>query len=116
MTCRLDLRLSTAFHPETDGATERANQEVLAYLRSYTALTQHDWAKLLPGAQLAINNRDSRAIGVSPFFLLHGYHVEPIQVIERSPQSSRDPRIRAEHFVQRLKDAGDFAQAAMIAA
>lgn len=38
----MDQRLSTAFHPETDGATERANQEVLAYLRSYTALTQHD--------------------------------------------------------------------------
>ena len=45
--CRLvkiTLRLSTAFHPKTDGATERANQELETYLRIFTSFQQEDWA------------------------------------------------------------------------
>jgi hypothetical protein len=113
---RVEQRLSTAFHPETDGATERMNQEVLAYLRAYVAYAQTDWVELLPGAMLAINNRDTSTIGLSPFFIQHGYHVTPIQEVEKSPIPSFSPRARAEAFVQRLKDATDFAQAAMAAA
>lgn len=112
----VEQRLSTAFHPETDGATERANQEVLAYLRGYVAYTQLDWSSLLPGAMLAINNRNSSSIGLSPFFLQHGYHLSPIQQVEISEGAASEPRKRAEDFVQRLKEATEFAQAAMAAA
>ena len=45
--CRLlkiTLRVSTAFHPETDGAIERANQELETYLRIFTTFEQEDWA------------------------------------------------------------------------
>ncbi|KAI0995841.1 hypothetical protein K3495_g12340 [Podosphaera aphanis] len=38
----MNQRLSTAYHPQTDGATERANQEVQTYLRAYVTYTQHD--------------------------------------------------------------------------
>ncbi|KAI0992408.1 hypothetical protein K3495_g15777, partial [Podosphaera aphanis] len=53
----IQQRLSTAFHPQTDGATERANQEVQAYLRAFVTYAQTDWSDLLPAAQLALNNR-----------------------------------------------------------
>lgn len=39
---RIKQRLSTAYHPETDGSTERANQEVERYLRIFVAYTQDD--------------------------------------------------------------------------
>lgn len=39
----IQQRLSTAFHPETDGATERANQEVQAYLRAFVTYSQTNW-------------------------------------------------------------------------
>lgn len=52
----IEQRLSTAYHPQTDGATERMNQEVQGYLRAYVSYTQHDWSDCLAAAQLAINN------------------------------------------------------------
>ena len=67
-------RLSTAYHPETDGSTERMNQTLEEYLRSYVSFYQDDWSSWLPIAEYAINNRDATATGVSPFFFEHGYH------------------------------------------
>ena len=41
-------RMSTAFHPQTDGQTERVNQVIEAYLRPYLNQEQDDWVDLLP--------------------------------------------------------------------
>ena len=54
LQCR--LAMSTAFHPESDGQTERTNRVLEEYLRSFVAPTQDDWDDLLPMAELAINN------------------------------------------------------------
>ncbi|KAI0996011.1 hypothetical protein K3495_g12171, partial [Podosphaera aphanis] len=118
--CRLtkiDRRLSTAFHPETDGATERMNQEVLAYLRAFISFSQLEWAAMLPTAQLALNNRDSSTSQLSPFFLTHGYHVDPVQLKPQTTnRATSTPAKRAERFVNRLVEAQEFASAAMAAA
>jgi hypothetical protein len=58
------------------------NQVLEPYLRAFIDYAQDNWARLLPIAELAINNRDSVLIGVSPFFLSHGYHVEPLEVTD----------------------------------
>ena len=63
---------------------------------------------------LAINNRNL-TLGISPFFLTHGYHVEPVQQVETSRKASVKQRA-AEDFVQRLHEAEEFAQAAMASA
>ena len=89
--CRLmgiRQRLSTAFHPETDGQDERMNATVKEYLRNFCNRIQDNWVDLLPMAQLAINGRDAAATGVSPFFLDHGYHVEPLEIDENIPAST----------------------------
>ena len=75
--CRLvkiTRRLSTGFHPETDGATERANQELETYLRIFTSFQQEDWTFQLPIAMMALNSRVSQSTGLLPFFMIHGYH------------------------------------------
>jgi transposase InsO family protein len=71
-------RLSTAYYPETDGSTERMNQTIETFLYTFVDYDQVNWAGLLPHTELAINNRDATSIGVSPFFLSHGYHIEPV--------------------------------------
>ncbi|KAM4055235.1 integrase core domain-containing protein [Hirsutella rhossiliensis] len=48
--CRLagvTQKLSTAYHPQTDGGPERMNQEIEAYLRAYVSYVQDDWGELL---------------------------------------------------------------------
>ncbi len=61
---------STAYHPQTDGQTERVNQEVEHYLRTYTNDEQDDWSEWLSRAEYAHNNRIHSATGYSPFFLI----------------------------------------------
>ncbi len=54
-------RLTTAYHPQSN-ASERANQELYKYLRSFTCYSQDNWLDLLPLAQLALNSRPNSAI------------------------------------------------------
>ena len=68
------LYLSTAYHPETDGQTERTNQTMETYLRHYANFKQDNWVSLLPMAQLAYNDKQSATTGLSPFFANHGKH------------------------------------------
>ena len=66
--------MSTAFHPQTDGQTERFNAVMEQYLRSYVNYLQDDWSSWLPLAEFAANNQASETTQLSPFFALHGYH------------------------------------------
>ncbi|SOV04873.1 uncharacterized protein UDID_17220 [Ustilago sp. UG-2017a] len=66
--------LSTAYHPQTDGQTERVNQVVEQYLRMYCNYEQNDWADLLGTAAFVYNNTAHNSIGVSPFFACYGWN------------------------------------------
>jgi len=114
----IERRLSTAFHPETDGSTERMNQTMETYIRTFIDYAQGKWAGLLCLAELAINNRDAASTGVSPFFLQHGYHVEPIRIDEETltQDTGESPIQRADRIVRQLRDAAEWAQSAMAVA
>ena len=66
--------MSTAFHPQTDGQTERLNRVVEETLRHYVSYRQDDWDLLLPAIEFAINNQWQDSIQTTPFFLNYGYH------------------------------------------
>jgi transposase InsO family protein len=70
----IKLNFSTAYHPETDGQTERTNQQVEVYLRTYSNYEQDNWVGLLPVAEFAYNNSVHSATQVTPFFANYGYH------------------------------------------
>jgi len=53
---KIRRNLSTAYHPESDGQTERVNQILKQYLRMFVSYQQDDWSKWLPMAEFAYNN------------------------------------------------------------
>jgi hypothetical protein len=70
----VDIWLSLAFHPETDGQTERTNQTLEQYLRCTMNYQQDDWLDLLSQAEFAYNNTTHASTGISPFFANYGFH------------------------------------------
>jgi uncharacterized membrane protein len=67
-------RMSTAFHPQTDGQTERVNQTLEAFVRTFCGHDMKDWEELLPIAEYAYNNSVSASTKFSPFFVNYGYN------------------------------------------
>ncbi len=65
---------STAFHPQTDGQTERVNQEIEKYLHMFINHLQMDWAEWLSHATFAHNNHTHSSTGKSPFEVNYGYN------------------------------------------
>ena len=69
---KIDAKFSTAYHPETDGQTERINAIMEHYLRAFCNYKQDDWAKWLPGAEFSANNAPSSTTLASPFLANSG--------------------------------------------
>jgi len=67
-------RMSTAFHPQMDGQTERLNQTIEVYLRAFVSHEQNNWIALLPMAEFAYNNSITMGNGMSPFYANYRYH------------------------------------------
>jgi hypothetical protein len=69
-------RMSTAYHPQTDGQSEALNRVIEDYLRAYTAEDPTVWVRLLPLAQFAYNNSRNSTTRMSPNRLLFGFDCE----------------------------------------
>lgn len=61
------VKLSTAYHPQTDGQTERTNQTLEGYLRCFVTYLQDDWTAWLPLAEFSYNSSLHSAINTTPF-------------------------------------------------
>ncbi|KAI2658603.1 Transposon Tf2-8 polyprotein [Labeo rohita] len=84
--CRLvgtTASLSSGHHPQTNGQTERANQQLERFLRCFAGEHQRSWARYLVWAELSNNLHTSSATNLSPFEVCYGYqpavfeHQEP---------------------------------------
>ena len=65
-----EISLSTAYHPQTDGETERLNQEVETYLCIFCGSNPETWAEHIPMAKFVHNHRPHSTTGKSPFYLM----------------------------------------------
>ena len=72
----IERRLSTAFHPQTDGQTERTNAILEQYLHSYINYQQDNWSDLLAIAEFAYNNGYQETIKTTPFYANYGRNPE----------------------------------------
>ena len=106
------VKLSTAYHPQTDGQAERTNQIGEMFLRHYVNYEQDNWDTLLPYAEFAYNNTKQESIGMTPFFANKGFH--PIFTLREGVSvkgTSADKRIEQIKRVQaELKEAMKKAQ------
>ena len=69
---KIEALLSTPYHPETDGQTERMNAILEQYLRAYINYLQDDWEAWLHMGEFAANNQALETIGMLPFFATYG--------------------------------------------
>jgi hypothetical protein len=101
---------STAYHPRTDGQSERSNQWLETAIRFITDQKQKNWAHYLPIAQFTHNNWPSDTTRKSPFFLLMGFNPCTDWIHATSPM----PRVNLR--LEQLKEARVQACDAMIKA
>jgi hypothetical protein len=107
------LAMSTAFHPQTDGQTERANRTLVTMLRNFVDQRQTNWDLLLSAAEFATNNAINTSTGVSPFFFNTGIHPNvPMSLL--APSSGPNPAVN--DFVQLRSEALILAKESLAAA
>jgi Chromo (CHRromatin Organisation MOdifier) domain/Integrase zinc binding domain len=99
--------ISTAYHPQTDGQSERTNQWVEQYLRIYGNGQQDNWANLLPLAQFVHNSWPNASTKRTPFELL--FSVNPI--IHITGRTTNVPELNKRQ--EWLKGAREHAQEAI---
>jgi hypothetical protein len=104
--CRIlgiQRKLSTAYHPQTDGQSEIANQYMAQRLRPYIEHNQDDWSECLPMVDFAASILPQDTTKKSPFFIERGY--EPIMSFDWRDQATLTTNEReASNMLTRLHD------------
>jgi len=101
-------KLSMAFHPQTDGQTERVNQELEQYLRMFINHRQEQWPEWLGTAEFAYNNKVHSSTKTSPFKANYG----------QNPRMGFEGRKKgkyagAEKFMEKMKEIQEEAKAVL---
>jgi len=104
----IEMRLSTAFHPQTDGQMERMNQELEQYLWFFVEHRQRDWPEWLASAEFVVNNKIHTATKVSPFMANYGRELRMGGDIRKKKKVES-----ATEFVERMKKVYEKAGAAL---
>ena len=96
---------SSAFHPQTDGQTERINAILEQYLRGYCNYQQDNWVDYLSMAEFSYNNSIFSSTQVSPFFANSGFNPR-YQIISR--QHFQPKSVEIKQFQQHLQRLESF--------
>lgn len=100
--------LSSGYHPQSNGQTERANQDLGSALRCIAARHPVSWSKFLPWVEYAHNSLSRSATGMSPFMVCFGFQPPLFQIQEAAVAvPSVDDHLR------RIQEVWDSARAAI---
>lgn len=97
---------SSAYHPQTDGQTERVNRVLEDTLRHYVSADHSNWEGLLPMVEFAINNSKHASSQCTPFYLNYGRH--PLTPLSAQLPSKGQIEVNAPaaaKFVAKMQDA-----------
>lgn len=111
---RIEPHFSTAYHPQTDGQSERVNQFLEQFLRLYTNYQQNDWDRFLAMAEFAYNNTENRSTKTTPFFADIGRH--PNYTPRRLNRQGQEIRTTEAYLEQRRKAEDGIRAAITLAA
>jgi len=104
----IESKLSTAFHPQTDGQTERVNQELEQYLRMFINHRQEQWPEWLGTAEFAYNNKVHSSTQMTPFKANYGQ--DPRMGFEERKKRKYEG---AKKFIEKMKEIQKEARAAL---
>ena len=98
---KINHKLSTSYHPQTDGQTERSNKSLEVYLRHFVNFRQDDWAQQLPIAEYCFNDQANASTKTTPFFASFGHHPR----LDFRPESERTaPRPEFTETIQAIQE------------
>jgi len=95
-------RLSTAYHPQTDGQSEHMNAIMEQYLQAYVNYQQDNWVSLLPTCEFAANNSFLESTKSTPFMATYGWH--PRFVDSLAPSVKTQPNPLANTFATQMAE------------
>src|SRR6267142_958018 len=103
--------ISTAYHPQTDGQSERTNQSLEQYLRIVCGQDQHTWAEWLPLAQYVRNSWPSSTTKKTPYELILGYtpnihqlnRATSVPGITKRLEQIKEHRLAAQHALEQAQ-------------
>lgn len=101
------LHLTTAYHPEADGRSERTNKTVFLVIRTFTTKGQRRWLEALPSAEFSVNSAVNVASGNSLFEIVFGRKPRlfpTLEVCDDVPSSVGDWIKRREELWQTARD------------
>jgi len=94
----IETKLSMSYHLQTDGQTERMNQELEQYLRFFINHRQKDWPEWLVSAEFAVNNKIHSTTKVSLFIANYSREIRMRVDLRR-----RGKMEKATEFVERMR-------------
>ena len=106
-TLGITQNISTAYHPQTDGQSERTNQQLEQYLHIFINYHQQNWASLLPLTQYTLNVWPNATTKKAPFELIMGH----IPRVHQSAWPFKSLTIEAR--MQQMKQAHQDAKEAL---
>ena len=104
----IEMRLSTAFHPQINRQTEQINQELEQYLRFFMKHRQKNWPEWLALAEFTVNNKVHTATKVSSFMANYGKKVRMGGDIRKKGKVES-----VTEFVERIKKVHEEAEMAL---
>ena len=104
----IEMRLSTAFHPQMDGQTKQMNQELEQYLRFFVDHRQKDWLEWLVSVEFVVNNKVHTTTKVSSFIANYGRELRMGGDIRKKGKVEK-----VTEFVERMKKVHEEAEVAL---
>jgi GNAT superfamily N-acetyltransferase len=108
------LNLSSAYHPETDGQTERTIGTFEELIRPYVSYLQTDWDKFIDPLEFAYNNSLHESTGQTPFHVVYGQHPVTLDdVLTRPLPKASDSKLEppaVQKLLEANKNAANLAQ------
>ncbi len=105
--CGTKLKISTAYHPETQGLTEVANRAILRTLKQYLSNLYENWDEHIIPAEFAYNSSTQSSLGCTPFEALYGFNPRSPQTLDAHTHLSPS---QSSHYLNVIRARVDAAR------